>query len=103
VSLRDVLDLRARQRKVTRDPRDHRARRLARTHEGQAGGPSQASTEPSTSRCVLSFTTVSSDVQLWAAYPLRTPPRVGDWNSGGISRAAFHEVIEEQEGKAAQG
>ena len=33
------VDLRARQRKVTRDPRDHRARRLARTHEGQAGGP----------------------------------------------------------------
>jgi hypothetical protein len=28
---------------------------------------------------------------------------LGVWNSGGISRAAFHEVIEEQEGKAAQG
>ena len=38
----------------------------------------QASTEPSTSRCVLSLTTASSDVQLWVAYPLRTPPRVGD-------------------------
>jgi hypothetical protein len=41
----------------------------------------QASTEPSTSRCVLSLTTASSDFQLWAAYPLCTPPRVGDWNS----------------------
>ena len=52
----------------------------------------QASTEPSTSRCVLSLTTASSDVQLWVAYPLRTPPRVGDWKPVAGPDGVRHEV-----------
>ena len=52
-------------------------------------GRTVAKTELSTVRYVLSLTRTSSDFQPRAAYPLRTPPRVGDWIPGSLNSSLW--------------